>query len=103
MSEIEKDEVLTLTDEDGKEINFVVVDGVEYQGKDYLALVEEEHFEDDECEFIILRVDETEGDDCTLSTIESEEEFNEVLRRFEEKLDDEEFIIDEDPEGDEDE
>lgn len=104
MAEIERDEIITLTDEDGKEINFVVVDGVEYNGKDYLALVEEEHFEDDECEFTILRVDETEGDDCMLSSIEDEEEFNAVLRLLEEKLDDEEFMIDEDfSDGNEDE
>ena len=75
MAEIERDEIITLNDEDGKERNFVVVDGVEYNGKDYLALVEEEHFDDDECEFTILRVDETEGDDCMLSSIENEDEF----------------------------
>ncbi len=104
MAEIERDEIITLTDEDGREINFVVVDGVEYNGKDYLALVEEEHFEDDECEFTILRVDETEGDDCTLSSIENEDEFNAVLRLLEEKLDEEEFMIDEDfSDGNEDE
>ncbi len=102
MSDIEKEEVLTLTDEDGNEVNFVVVDGVEYNGKDYLALVEEEHYDDDECEFTILRVDETEGEDCMLSTIENEDEFNEVLRLLEEKLDDEEYVIDESSDGDED-
>ncbi len=103
MAEIERDEIITLNDEDGNEINFVVVDGVEYNGKDYLALVEEEHFDDDECEFTILRVDETDGDDCTLSSIEDENEFNEVLRLLEEKLDDEEFMIDESFSEDEDE
>ena len=34
MAEIERDEIITLNDEDGNEINFVVVDGVEYNGKD---------------------------------------------------------------------
>ena len=50
-----------------------------------------------------MRVDETDGDDCTLSSIEDENEFNEVLRLLEEKLDDEEFMIDEGFSEDEDE
>ncbi len=96
MSELERDEIITLYDEDGNAIDFVVVDGVEYNGKDYLALVEEEHFDDDECEFTILRVDGVENDDCILSSIEDEEEFHNVLLMFEEKFDDDEYVIDED-------
>ena len=94
MSDIEKDEIITLTDEDGNEINFVVVYAVEYNGKDYLALVEEEHYEDETCEFTILRVDETEGDDALLETIEDEDEFNNVLALLEDNLDDEFEISD---------
>ncbi|MBQ6053319.1 MAG: DUF1292 domain-containing protein [Clostridia bacterium] len=94
MSDIEKDEIITLTDEDGNEINFVVVYAVEYNGKDYLALVEEEHYEDETCEFTILRVDETEGDDALLETIEDEDEFNNVLALIENNLDDEFEISD---------
>lgn len=94
MSDIEKDEIITLTDEDGNEINFVVVYAVEYNGKDYLALVEEEHYEDETCEFTILRVDETEGDDALLETIEDEDEFNNVLALIEDNLDDEFEISD---------
>jgi len=109
MADIDRDEIITLHDEDGNEINFVVIDGVEYNGKNYLALVEEEHYDDEECEFTILRVDEQECnhdhecddeccccDECTLSTIEDEDEFNEVLKLFEEKLDNEDsdFAVD---------
>ena len=93
MSDIERDEIITLTDEDGNKVDYVVVDGVEYNGKDYLALVEEEHYEDETCEFTILRVDETVGDEAILASIEDEEEFNKVLALLEEQLD-EEFEID---------
>ena len=99
MSDIERDEIITLRDEDGTDKNYVVVDGVEYNGKDYLALVEEAQYNEEKCEFIILRVDESVGDECILATIEDEDEFNEVMALLDEKLDDEEFVID----GEEDE
>ena len=89
MSDIERDEIITLTDGGGNEIDIVVVDGVEYHGNDYLALVEQGQYDDDECEFTILRVDETEGDDAILASIEDEDEFNKVLEMLEQHLDDE--------------
>ena len=89
MNEAERDEFITLTDEDGNETEFVIVDGVEYEGKQYLALVESSHIDDEECEFIILRVDEGETEDeSILATIEDEDEFNAVLAALEEKLED---------------
>jgi uncharacterized protein YrzB (UPF0473 family) len=97
MSEAERDEIITLTDEDGNETDYVVIDGVEYNGKDYLALVEEEHYNDETCEFTILRVDESENEEAFLATIEDEEEFNRVLELLEEKLDDE-YDFDDDAE-----
>ena len=113
MSDIDRDEIITLDDEDGNSINFVVIDGVEYNGKNYLALVEEEHYDDDECEFTILRVDEQScddgcecDDDCccggeyVFSTIEDEDEFNAVMELLEEKLDSEDSDFEVDDEYD---
>ena len=89
MNEAERDEIITLTDEDGNETEFVIVDGVELEGKQYLALVESSHIDDEECEFIILRLDEGETEDeSILATIEDEDEFNAVLAALEEKLED---------------
>lgn len=79
------EEIITLFDEEGNETDFVIVDGVEYNEKMYIAVVEAEHADDPECEFVILRGDELDGEDL-LSTIDDEEEFNEVMKLLEEKL-----------------
>lgn len=84
------EDIVTLYDEDGNEINYVVIEGVEYNGKCYLALIEEEHADDDECEFTILRMDDEDSEDGGfLSTIEDEDEFDAVLELFNAKLDEE--------------
>ena len=57
------DEIVTLYDEDGQGIDYVVVEGVEYNGKCYLALVEAAHINDDECEFTILRMDDEDNEE----------------------------------------
>lgn len=88
----ERDDILTLFDDDGVETDYVVVDGVEYKEKVYLALVEEAHADDEECEFIILRVD-NENDEELLSSIDDEDEFNEVMKLLEEKLEEDDYEI----------
>ena len=78
----EKDNVLTLTDEEGNEVDFVVVNAVEYNGKTYVMLVEADRIEDDEAEALLLRVDDS-GDEDVLVTVDDEEEFNAVSAEFE--------------------
>ena len=48
--------VLSLTDEEGNVTDFVVIDGVESEGSLYLALVEKEDMENEESEYIVLKV-----------------------------------------------
>lgn len=91
----EKDEIITLYDEENKQTDYVIIDGIEYEGKMYLALVEAANADDDECEFIILRAD-TENDEDVLSSIDDEKEFDTVMQLFSEKFDnDDEYEIDE--------
>lgn len=78
-------DIITLTDDEtGENTDYMVVDGVEHNDNLYLALVEAEHADDDECEFIILKciTGEDQTDD-TLVTIDDEDEFNTVLKLFE--------------------
>ena len=82
------EEIVTLYDEDGTETDYVVVEAVEYSGKTYLALVEAACIEDEECEFIVLRMDEDE-EGGVLSTIEDEKEFDAVMGIFDSKLEEE--------------
>ena len=46
--------ILTLTDENGNDVNFEYLDSIEYQGKEYLVLMPEE---EDSNELIILEVE----------------------------------------------
>ena len=85
-----EDEVLTLTDEDGVDTNFVIIDGVEYNDKMYLALVEEEHINDESCEFVILRADTDDDGNDYFNTIEDEEEFKKVVALLQDKMDENE-------------
>ena len=95
------EEIITLFDDDGNQSNYIIVDGVEYNGKVYLALVAEEEADQDECEFLILRAHQ-DGDEELLTTIEDENEFNEVMKLLDAKLEEDdsdyeiEGVVDED-------
>lgn len=52
--EEEEVNILTLTDENGEEVNFEYLDSVDYQGKEYLVLMPEE---DGETSIVILEVE----------------------------------------------
>ena len=82
----ERDDVITLTDEDGNEIDFTVIDGVEYEGKTYLMLIETESEDDEDAEAVMLRL-EGEGDDETLVSVDDDDEFEAVAKLFEERAD----------------
>ena len=83
------EEIITLFDDDGNQSNYIIVDGVEYNGKVYLALVAEEEADQD-------------GDEELLTTIEDENEFNEVMKLLDAKLEEDdsdyeiEGVVDED-------
>ena len=52
-----EDEILILTDEDGKELNFALLSSLEYEGSEYRALipVDEEGNETSD-EYVILKI-----------------------------------------------
>ena len=83
----ERDDVITLTDEEGNEVNFLVVDGTEYNGKTYLMLVEADIADEEGTEAFLLRV-EDDGEEDILVTVDDEEEFNAVAALFEEQYED---------------
>lgn len=83
----EREDIITLYDESGTETDYVIIDGVEYKEKMYLALVEAAHENDEECEFIILRADTDENGEDYFNTIDNEEEFNEVVALLQKKMD----------------
>lgn len=85
----EEDEIITLTDDEGKEHEFVVVDVIEVNQKEYAILLPIDTEEDEEAEAVILRLEKDADGDDVLADIESEEEWEQVAQAYEELLDDE--------------
>ncbi len=84
--------VLSLTDEDGIEHEFEILDELDLDDKHYVALIpaneEDTGDEEDEGQLIVLRSEEEEGEEY-LAYIEDEEEFNRVAALFVERLSEE--------------
>lgn len=96
MSEEFGPDFITVTDEDGSEFELEHVDTIEYKGQVYMAFFpadtgEDETGDEEDTGLIILKVIDVNGEE-QLSTLDSEEELEEVYDRFMEDLfqDDEE-------------
>ena len=82
-------EIISVSDDDGKDYDFEVLDRIETDDGRYVALVE--YFEDPEeilkndSEVLILKVTEEDGE-TYLSQIEDENEYAEVSILFEERF-----------------
>ena len=92
-------ELYTLVDEEGNEKLFELIDVLEEDGKVYFALIP--HVEDpaellEECELVVLAVQEGEDGSDILIPIESDEEYERIAQIFIDRLEDEE---DEDEDG----
>ncbi|WP_243413512.1 DUF1292 domain-containing protein [Pseudoflavonifractor phocaeensis] len=90
-NEMEMDNIVSLTDENGNEVRFEFLDLVEYDGGEYVVLLSEG---DDSGEVVILKLIET-GDEETYAGVEDEEILHEVFQRFKEKYKDQFDFVDE--------
>lgn len=77
--------ILTLTDENGEEINFEYLDCIEYQGVEYLVLAPEG---DEEGETVILEVQPVDEENENYVGVEDEAILNAVFGIFKEKYKD---------------
>ena len=84
-------DLITVTDEDGKEHTFEILDRIENDVAKYAAVVpvydNPEDMLDDDGELIILRVEEEDGE-TYLCPIEDDEEFDEIGAIFQQRLED---------------
>ena len=80
---------ITLTDEDGNEITFEVIDALDYKGVHYLAAVEyaETEEEAENAQLVILSVGEDDEGEY-LDVVEDDETLLEVSKLFEKRLSD---------------
>ena len=81
---------ITLSLDDGTELNCIILDIFSVQGKDYIALVAEDSEDEDDNVFLYRFIQEEDGEPQLLN-IEDDDEFEAVADAFEEMLDEQEF------------
>ena len=81
----EETSVLTLTDENGKEMAFEYLDCVEYEGDEYLVLIPAE---EDANEIVILRIEPVDEQNENYLAVEDETILNAVYEIFKDRYKD---------------
>ena len=77
--------MLTLTDENGQDVDFEYLDCLEYQGKEYLVLMPAE---EESGEIVILEVEPVDEENENYLAVEDEATLNAVYDMFKEKFKD---------------
>jgi len=87
MWDFDEDSFITLTDENGNEIDFLLLDVMEYEGADYMVLMPltDEDGEEDEEELFFLRAEKTEEGEV-YSSIEDESLLNAITDAYEKEF-----------------
>ncbi len=78
--------ILTLTDENGADIDFEYLDCIEYEGKEYLVLMPAD--ETEEGEIVILEVEPVDEENENYLAVEDEQTLMAVYGMFKEKYQD---------------
>ena len=81
-------DLLTLEDEDGKEVTFEVIDATEVNGTRYLAVIpyqEDPESLQEDAELILMRIG-TDDEGEYMDIVDDDEELNTVGKVFEERL-----------------
>ena len=81
----EETSILTLTDENGEEVEFEYLDCIEYQGKEYLVLMPADELA---TEIVILEVEPVDEENENYLAVEDEAVLNAVYALFKEKYKD---------------
>ena len=90
--DLEQEEMtVTLTLDDGSEVECVVLTIFEAGDRDYIALLPTEGAEADEGEVYLYRYEEDTDGNPSLDNIEDDDEYEVVADAFDELLDDQEF------------
>ena len=79
----EEMEIVTLTDEDGNEIDFEVIGECERDGERYFAMipVNDPDAADDVCEYVILKL-AMDGEEEVLVSVDDDDELDDVADYF---------------------
>lgn len=87
MLELNDDSIVTLTDEEGNDVDFLMLDAVEYEGSDYVVLLSLEEAEDEDVEddVVILRAEMTDDGEVYVG-IEDQAVVDAVFAIFQQRL-----------------
>ena len=85
LQEEEESSIITLTDENGEEIDFEYLDCIEYEGKEYLVL---SPAEEDSGDIVILEVEPVDEENENYLAVDSEETLDAVFQIFKERYKD---------------
>ena len=89
----ELDNIITLNDEEGNEVEFEFLDLIEYEGEEYVVLLPVEETED-AGEVVILQVEDIDTDEESYTSVEDETILNKVFEIFKDKFKDEFNFVD---------
>ena len=81
----EETSILTLTDENGNDVDFEYMDSIEYGGKEYLVLMPAE---EDSDEIVILEIEPVDEETENYLSVDDEAVLNAVFGIFKEKYKD---------------
>ena len=78
-------EIVSMEDENGNEIEFVIIDNVMSERNRYLLVMESSLMDEEEADAIILKEIAIGADDVTYEWVEEDEEFERVSALFAER------------------
>ena len=81
----DEENILSLTDENGEEVEFEYLDCIEFQGKEYLVLIP---CESEEAEIVILEVEPVDEETENYLSVQDEDILNAVYEIFKDKYGD---------------
>ena len=81
----EETSIITMTDENGEDVEFEYLDCVEYEGKEYLVLIPAE---EDASEIVILEVEPVDEELENYLAVENEDILNAVYEIFKDRFKD---------------
>ena len=81
----EEQNILVLTDENGNDVEFEYLDSIDYNGKEYLALMP---VEEDANEIVILEVEPVDEETENYLSVQDEDILNAVYEIFKDKYGD---------------
>ena len=85
LTEEEENSLITLTDENGNDVEFEYLDCIDYEGKEYLVLMP---VEGEENEIVILRIEPVDEENENYLAVEDEAVLDAVYGIFKERYQD---------------